>query len=229
MKRRIGIQGSLLFLSAVASVLFFKHLFPRWANLSADRFFDGIGIFLVLAGFLLRISARGHKALNSDNGKRLVTDGPYALVRNPMYFGTLLIGTGTIAVLFAWWVLFLFLAVFLMIYVPQISAEEKYLAGAFGDAYKEYSLKVPGYFPGPGACFSRDLRERLLFRPGWIRRELPSLLGAFVAIMLAEVAEDIHLFGRRAGMQEALLLLGAAIAVISLFYLFFCKRAPADA
>src|SRR5207302_1930320 len=43
-----------------------------------------------IAGLLLRAWAAGHLAKN----QRLATGGPYALTRNPLYIGTLLVAAG---------------------------------------------------------------------------------------------------------------------------------------
>ena len=108
MKKRIGIQGFLLFLAMLMSVLLSKVIFPKWQQKILDEVLNCIGISVILTGFLFRISARGYKSEGSDNGKKLITDGPYSLMRHPMYFGTLLIGAGSILVLFAWWTFLLF-------------------------------------------------------------------------------------------------------------------------
>lgn len=86
------------------TILFSKFLFPHWKKEILDEFLDAIGISLVLFGFLFRIAARGYKADGSPEGKKLITNGLYGLMRNPMYVGTLLIGLGINLVLFEWWV-----------------------------------------------------------------------------------------------------------------------------
>ncbi|MBI3991233.1 MAG: isoprenylcysteine carboxylmethyltransferase family protein, partial [Candidatus Omnitrophica bacterium] len=144
MKYRTQIQRILILLVLVSTLFFAKFLFPVWKEEPIDELFDAIGAVLVLFGFVIRISARGYKADKSNDGKSLVKEGIYCLMRNPMYFGTLLIGLGIIFALFQWWAFLLFLVVFLLIYIPQIMREEKELAKQFGEEYKEYSKKTPG-------------------------------------------------------------------------------------
>src|SRR3990167_5349727 len=146
MKPRIKIQGLLIFISIVITFCLHKWLFAEWRGRLWNELFNFSGVVLVLFGFLFRVSARGHKEERSSQGRSLVKDGPYALIRNPMYFGTLLIGIGTTAILFQFWTIFLFLAVFLLIYIPQVRKEEALLAVMFKDEYQEYSKVVPGYF-----------------------------------------------------------------------------------
>lgn len=193
MKIRIRIQGGLIFLTVIALMVFSKIIFPHWKYGWLDELLDAIGISLVLFGFVFRIAARGYKEEKSDNGRRLVTDGPYALIRNPMYFGTLLIGTGVIAVTFALWTLPMFLAVYFFIYIPQIKKEEGVLLQRFGDAYKNYCRIVPAYFPNIYRL--SYLREYLYLKFSWIKKEFSSFIAIIAAILALEIWDDIRMFG----------------------------------
>jgi len=135
----------------------------------------------------LRIAARGYKAEMSLESKRLVISGPYRLIRNPMYLGTLLIGLGIILALFAWWINFIFLAVFLWIYMPQIRHEEQILSQRFGQDYQAYCKKTPRLFPTVPAWFKTDLRESLAFKKIWLKKEIGSLAAAVAFIMAIKI------------------------------------------
>ncbi len=195
MKKRIGIQGSLIFIAVVATILFSSFLFPQRANAASNLILDCLGAGALLLGFVFRISARGYKSENSDNGKQLVTGGPYAVIKNPMYFGTLLIGSGVIMALFEWWVFPIFLAIFLLIYIPQIAKEEKLLSEHFGDRYKEYAASTPGYFPGGQNFFKADLKSRLSFKWAWVRREFNPLAGLVVLLAAAKAWQTAKVYG----------------------------------
>jgi len=204
MKRRIKIQGFLIFLSLMFSILLSKFLFPKWKRKILDEFLDAIGIVIVLSGFLLRISARGYKSEKSCEGKNLITDGPYGLMRHPMYFGTFLIGLGIIALLFNWWLLPLFLLIFLLIYVPQVHREEEKLSRQFGSSYKVYSQKTPKYFPKIISLFKLDFRDYLPFRWQYLKKEIISLIAVISLIILIETWEDVRAFGRIEYREELL-------------------------
>src|SRR5882672_12080639 len=62
--------------------------FAWWAAPTAQSL--AIGATITVLGLLLRGWAAGHLAKN----QRLATGGPYALTRNPLYFGTLLVAAG---------------------------------------------------------------------------------------------------------------------------------------
>ena len=78
-------------------------------------------------------------------GHRLVTAGPYAVVRHPMYLGILLAGLGGI-LLFRTWTLVFFSLNFLGLLV-RARREEQVLAAEFGEQWRDYCQKVPAYFP----------------------------------------------------------------------------------
>ena len=193
MKPRIKIQGLSIFISVVITIFLHKWLFPEWKRQLFNELFNFSGVVLVLFGFLFRVCARGYKEEKSSQGRSLVKDGPYALIRNPMYFGTLLIGIGTTAILFQFWTIFLFLAVFLLIYIPQVRKEEALLAAMFKEEYQEYSKAVPGYFPRIRSLL--NLRKHLDLKLSWVKKELSSFIFTLLTILVIEIWEDTRLFG----------------------------------
>jgi protein-S-isoprenylcysteine O-methyltransferase Ste14 len=80
-------------------------------------------------------------------GHSLKTDGPYALVRHPMYLGIVLFHVGASLALESPLLLgatALFVAPFTAF---RISAEEKVLKDAFGERYLRYAKRVPALIP----------------------------------------------------------------------------------
>jgi protein-S-isoprenylcysteine O-methyltransferase Ste14 len=187
MKKRIGVQGFLMFVAALVTVLFFKYLLPKRQDSSLKILLDTLGILLVAFGFLLRIASRGYKSEHSKNSQNLVGEGPYTLMRNPMYLGTFLIGIGVSLVIFSWWVGLIFGFVFLLVYIPQIKKEEAILLKRFGDEYKRYCQITPRFFPNPIIFFKKGLRNYIFFKRPWIGREFPSLIGVIVLIIGIEI------------------------------------------
>lgn len=224
MKRRIRIQGILVFLAVVATISLFKFLFPHWRKEALDEFLDALGITIVLFGLLVRIASRGYKSEVSADGRHLITDGLYGLIRHPMYFGTLLVGSGVILVLFRWWIFPLFLIIFLSIYIPQIQREEKNLAKRFGIEYQKYCKKVPKYFPHLRKLFTTELMDYLFFKWPWIKKELISILGVIIGIIVVETWEDLRLFGYAEFTKEVLELLIIIVSFLSIILLFYGKE-----
>ena len=81
-------------------------------------------------------------------GHQLITAGPYAHIRNPIYTGMLgmLIATGLAAE--HWIALSIALPIFVVGMVIRIRTEEKLLRAQFGQQFDEYAKRVPAVIPG---------------------------------------------------------------------------------
>lgn len=80
----------------------------------------------------------------------LVTTGPYAFTRHPMYVGWWLIELGAGTVAGSSWV-FAALPAQLLLEHRYVLEEEAVLAGIFGQSYPDYAAKVPRYLGFPRA------------------------------------------------------------------------------
>jgi protein-S-isoprenylcysteine O-methyltransferase Ste14 len=105
---------------------------------------------LLALGQLLRFWAAGvipkYRTL-TVGAPRLVTKGPYALVRNPLYAGNALMGSGW-SLMAGWWWVIAFTAVFFVIYsLVIIPYEETFLMGKFRDEYATYKSTTPALIP----------------------------------------------------------------------------------
>ncbi len=80
-------------------------------------------------------------------GHKLITDGPYRLVRNPIYTGMfgLLLATGL--AISHWIGLAIAIIVFALGTVIRVRSEEKLLRGAFGAEFDSYARRVPAVIP----------------------------------------------------------------------------------
>lgn len=80
---------------------------------------------------------------------RLVTSGPYARCRHPMYLGLAMAALGGLAVYRTWSLVFALGALGLT--ASKALAEERLLAAEFGDRWTAYASSVPRWLPRPGA------------------------------------------------------------------------------
>lgn len=103
-----------------------------------------VGAGVALVGLLVRGWASGHIMKN----QRLATTGPYAHTRNPLYFGSFLIGAG-FAIAAHWSLVLLVVAFWLLIYWPTMLREKGTMMREFPDEYPEYERNVPKFFPRP--------------------------------------------------------------------------------
>jgi protein-S-isoprenylcysteine O-methyltransferase Ste14 len=81
-------------------------------------------------------------------GHQLITDGPYGVVRHPIYAGMfgLLIATGISHS--RWWAFMFGTVVFLIGTVIRIHSEERLLREAFGAEFEAYTRRVKALIPG---------------------------------------------------------------------------------
>ena len=88
-----------------------------------------ISLIIILAGQLWRCWAAGHIGLyRGENVKaqKLTTTGPYALMRNPLYFGNFLIGLGW-SIIAGFFAVIIFIVSFYVLYdIVIIPHEEKF-------------------------------------------------------------------------------------------------------
>ncbi|MDR1509575.1 MAG: isoprenylcysteine carboxylmethyltransferase family protein [Synergistaceae bacterium] len=113
---------------------------------------------ILLAGQCLRFWAAGviqkYRTLSLD-APQLVTWGPYAWVRNPLYAGNGLMGLGW-ALMTGWPMVAAFAAVYFALYsITIIPYEEQFLSKRFGEEYEIYRRSTPALIPGVGDLASR--------------------------------------------------------------------------
>ena len=153
MKLRLRVTRALV-LPAVLLALFTHH--PYRPGGLAYLLLAGAGMLFLLASAGGRIWA-GTNVVGRKN-RSLVSDGPYSLTSNPLYFFSLLgfIGAGlsfgsfSLAALFA--------LCFFGAHWPTIAAEERRLAQLFGDRYRAYRAGVPRFL-GAQAAPDGDARR----------------------------------------------------------------------
>jgi len=119
-------------------------LMPLFAALSSPvRSLYMAGALVVLLGCLVRIYASGYIVKN----KQLATDGPYSLVRHPLYTGNLLILIGFTLACGQWWAPVVAIGFWWFYYPAAISYEDRKLHRIFGPAWAQWSQTVPAVIP----------------------------------------------------------------------------------
>jgi len=107
-----------------------------------------VGWAIVAAGSCVigwALKAAGTTELAEPDG--LVTGGPYALSRNPMYVGWTLLQLGAGVAGGSGWVLATLPAVGVALH-RDVVREERRLEAEFGDEYRQYCAIVGRYLPG---------------------------------------------------------------------------------
>jgi len=107
-----------------------------------SRWSMAVGLPVALAGLGIRAWAAGYLAKD----QALATGGPYAMVRNPLYLGTLIAAIGFGLASGVWWLPVLFGVIFLLVYLPVMELEEKHLLRVLPGA-AAYVDQVPLILP----------------------------------------------------------------------------------
>jgi len=111
-----------------------------------------LGFIFSFAGESIRFISVAYTGLTTRSknvqSKMLVTNGPYAYVRNPIYVGNFLISLGVVisANSFFPWYIVGYILLFALQYSFIIKFEEHFLRQTFGDEHKKYVEKVPSFF-----------------------------------------------------------------------------------
>lgn len=170
---------------ALVLVVIFREIFFRQNNPGLlENSLRIVGLFSLLLGQLIRVSARGYKMEHSRNSHALIEGGPYQIVRNPMYLGILFIGLGVVLMLFKWWVVIFFLAVFASRYFPLILSEEEKLRNMFGETYRAYCKRVPRMFPKLRSLIKISVKEYFPLKAAWFKKELNSIIPLLILIVI---------------------------------------------
>lgn len=118
---------------------------------------SGLAVYLwgrLTLGAMYNVSSVLGSELYADH--RLIEAGPFRFVRHPMYFGIALAAVGALMVFRTWAMVFAVAA--LPAFVVKARHEERLLAAEFGAQWREYTERVPAWWPHR----HRRLRPRVL-------------------------------------------------------------------
>jgi protein-S-isoprenylcysteine O-methyltransferase Ste14 len=114
-----------------------------------------IGLALVVVGEAWRlcgVAAAGNSTRRrSRNVARLVTYGPFAWSRNPLYNGNFLIWMGFVVISGVFWFLPVAVVLFSIEYSLIVRFEEGVLESTFGQEYLDYKSHTPRWLPRPSS------------------------------------------------------------------------------
>jgi protein-S-isoprenylcysteine O-methyltransferase Ste14 len=114
-----------------------------------------IGFAVVALGEMIRfwgvsIAGAETRTTGTVGGTHLITAGPFAYVRNPLYLGNMMmyIGVGIMSLALFPWLLIGALAWFYVQYYLIVTKEEEYLQERFGNEYQRYCSDIRRFVPG---------------------------------------------------------------------------------
>ena len=146
----IGVSGIAFY------YLFFSYLFswdPPWMDIGLPEAvrWAGFATSLLCVGFLCwvfkTIGKAGAKYVITFDEQKLVTTGPYARVRHPMYTGSFAWAATVLLFTDHWGVGGAFIVLLLFVVVFRLRTEEEVLIEHFGDDYREYMARTNRFWP----------------------------------------------------------------------------------
>ncbi len=155
-----------------------------------------IGLSLVLAGEAWRlwgVAAAGTSTRRrSRDVNRLVTYGPFAWSRNPLYNGNFLIWMGFAVISGVFWFLPVAIVLFAIEYSLIVRFEEGVLESTFGAEYLAYKAETPRWIPRSPRAFATG---ELDWPQAW-RSEVSTFL-QYVVLIVAFIIKSRYGIGGR--------------------------------
>lgn len=123
----------------------------------------------------------------SRNVQKLVTHGPFALSRNPLYNGNFLLWMGFVALSGVWWFLPVAIVLFAVEYYYIVAYEEGVLESIFGDEYLAYKRRTPRWLPRSA---SGDVAGDFTWAEAW-KSEVSTFM-QYIALLILFVGKDTY-------------------------------------
>ncbi|MHC5542847.1 methyltransferase family protein [Singulisphaera rosea] len=119
---------------------------PRWqVHTLPYEIMTFWGHLFVAGGVLIRIYSS--LFIGGRKNEMLITEGPFSVVRNPLYLGSFLAMSGLVLLTGSITFTGVLLAAFLLYYRITVMREEIFLHRKFGARYRKYVERVPRWLP----------------------------------------------------------------------------------
>ncbi len=168
--------------------LVFAVVSQRW-EWDKDSVLWPIAIVLCVVGIAVRSWAACYCRYGQGEKKTLAVTGPYALVRNPLYWGNILVLAGAIVASELAWLLLVAMPWAFLVYDSAVRVEEHRLAQKYGEEFERYKLAVGRWFP---RRWPRGSGAPIVPRGSLLRTAVGQFPNIFV--LLPFLAKEINIF-----------------------------------
>jgi protein-S-isoprenylcysteine O-methyltransferase Ste14 len=182
LSRILGVFG-------ILSLLFITSAWETHSPLVEESLFFA-GMLLVAVGVVGRVWCLGY--LVGKKARKLVTEGPFSLCRNPLYLFSFLGVLGVCLCTETMTVALVVMPIFVLVHLRAVRNEEAKLLSVFGGDYESYVRKVPRFIPSFRGFVESDTLSvnGVLFRKGIMEVSM-----FIVLVGVIEVSEAMHEFG----------------------------------
>ena len=144
-----------------------------------------LGFVLVVFGSFGRIWASLY--IEGNKTKNLVTSGPFSMVRNPLYFFSLIMLLGFSLALKAIYLPLALLLIFVIFHIPTIANEERKLRKNHGDKFESYMKSTPRLIPNILKYKRPETGEKVLVKISRINGVLIEVIGYLFLYTLIDI------------------------------------------
>ena len=144
-------------------------------DMNTSVLFSYIGFTFVVLGGFGRIWASLY--LEGFKTKKLIKEGPYSMVRNPLYFFSLMLFIGMCFAIKSIAISVALLLVFVLFHVPTILNEEKVLLSTHDESYRAYYESTPRLLPNLFKYKKTESTDMIQVRIKSINKRLWEVIG----------------------------------------------------
>lgn len=178
-------NSKLILLTTLLLMFITKSLIP--AETYYHETIEYLGYFLIAICALGRIYSTAF--LGGHKNQNLITYGAFSVVRNPLYFFSLLGMTG-VALISGYMTFIIIIPVFfIVLYHFLIKREEGFLLSEFGDDYAVYIKSTPRLIPNLKLY---NAPETIEVQPKFLGKAFKDAIWWFVAFPVIEMGEYLH-------------------------------------
>jgi protein-S-isoprenylcysteine O-methyltransferase Ste14 len=178
-------------LFAVGFVLIILFTSDSWEpNSPIDLIVEWTGYVFLIAAILGRLWCSIY--IGGYKNDRVINEGPYSIVRNPLYLFSFLGGIGLALAAENLLILGFIIILFLTYYPSVVFQEEKDLEVKFGQEFIDYKKKTPRWLPQFSSYYEP---EQYLVKTKYLKRAMFDsmwFIWFFMFIRIVEVLQDLH-------------------------------------
>jgi protein-S-isoprenylcysteine O-methyltransferase Ste14 len=158
-----------------------------WPARLIHFYIEAAGVVLISAGILGRIWCTLY--IGGRKSNEVVTNGPYSMMRNPLYFFSSIAAAGVGAQTGSIILAMVFGILCSLAFLIVIKREEAFLGGTFGRDYADYCARVPRFFPKP-SLFHEP--ETVLVSTKRVYSTLMDGMVFFISVPLLELVDYVQ-------------------------------------
>ena len=144
-KRMLFLRISIISLALLSYFFIEFRAFTLELSIEQSLQFSVIGFILLIFGCFGRIWASLY--IEGNKTKNLIINGPFMMVRNPLYFFSLMILIGFCFALKSLFLPIGLILIFIVFHVPTIANEERKLRDLHGELFDDYVRSTPRLIP----------------------------------------------------------------------------------